>query len=37
MAREVNAATLGEATLAFLKWSKNMITFDRKDRPDHIP
>ena len=36
-AREVNAATLGEAILAFLKWSKVTITFDRKDHPDHIP
>jgi hypothetical protein len=37
MAKEVNTATLGEATLAFLKWSKTMITFDRNDRHDHIP
>ena len=37
MAREVNAAALGEAVLAFLKWSETAITFDRKDHPDHIP
>jgi hypothetical protein len=37
IAREVNAAALGEAIPAFLKWSKTMITFDRKDHPDHIP
>jgi hypothetical protein len=37
MAREVNAATLGKAVLTFLKWSKIMTTFDRKDHPDHIP
>jgi hypothetical protein len=30
-------ATLGEAVLAFLKWSESTITFDRKDHPDHIP
>jgi hypothetical protein len=36
IAREVNAAALGEAVLAFLKWSKTAITFNRKDRPDHI-
>jgi hypothetical protein len=36
-AREINVATLGEAVLAFLKWSKTTITFDRKDHPDHIP
>jgi len=35
--REVNAAALGEAVLAFLKWSEIVITFDRKDHPDHIP
>jgi hypothetical protein len=35
-AREVNAAVLGEAVLAFLKWSEAAITFDRKDHPDHI-
>ena len=35
--REVSVAPLGEAILAFLKWSKTMITFDRKDHPDHIP
>ena len=37
MAREVNAATLGEAIPAYLKWSETMITFNRKDHPDHIP
>ena len=37
MAREVNVATLGEAVLAFLKWSETMITFDQKDHPNHIP
>jgi hypothetical protein len=37
MTREVNAAVLGEAMPAFLKWSKTMITFNRKDHPDHIP
>jgi hypothetical protein len=37
MAREVNAAALGEAISAFLKWSETMITFDRKDHHDHIP
>jgi hypothetical protein len=31
--REVNAATLGEAIPAFLKWSKTAITFDKKDHP----
>jgi hypothetical protein len=36
MAREVNAAAQGEAVLAFLKRSKTMITFYRKDHPDHI-
>ena len=30
-------AALGEAVLAFLKWSETVITFDRKDHPDHIP
>jgi hypothetical protein len=36
--REVNAATsLGEVVLAFLKWSKTTITFDRTDHLDHIP
>jgi hypothetical protein len=35
--REVNAAALGEAVSAFLKWLEIMITFDRKDHPDHIP
>ena len=34
--REVNAATLGDAVSAFLKWSETAITFDRKDHPDHI-
>ena len=34
--REVNAAALSEAILAYLKWSETMITFDRKDHPDHI-
>ena len=29
-------AALGEAVLAFLKWSETVITFDRKDHPDHI-
>ena len=37
MAREVNADALGKAIPAYLKWSKIMITFDRKDHPDHIP
>ena len=37
MDREVNAATLGDAVLGFLKWSKTAITFDRKDHLDHIP
>jgi hypothetical protein len=37
MDREVNEATLGDAVLAFLKWSKTAITFDRKDHSDHIP
>jgi hypothetical protein len=36
-AREVNAATLSEAISAFLKWSETVITFDRKDHPDHVP
>jgi len=36
-AREVNVAALGEAVLAFLKWSEVMITFNWKDHPDHIP
>jgi hypothetical protein len=36
-AREVNAAALGKAVQTFLKWSKTVITFDRKDHPDHIP
>jgi hypothetical protein len=36
-ARKVNAAALGEAVLTFLKWLEIMITFDRKDHPDHIP
>jgi len=36
MNREVNAATLGKAVLAFLKWSETAITFDRKDHPEHI-
>jgi hypothetical protein len=36
-AREVNVATLGEVVLAFLKWSENTITFDRKVHPNHIP
>ena len=35
--REVNVAALGEAVPAFLKWSETVITFDRKDHPDHIP
>ena len=33
---EVNAAALGESVPAFLKWSETMITFDRKDHPNHI-
>jgi hypothetical protein len=33
IAREVNAATLGEVIPAFLKWSKTAITFDKKDHP----
>ena len=37
MDREVNEATLGDAILAFLKWSEIAITFDRKDHSDHIP
>jgi hypothetical protein len=28
---------LGEAVLAFLKWSKTTITFDQNDHCDHIP
>jgi hypothetical protein len=36
-AREVNAAALSKVVLTFLKWSKTVITFDRKDHPDHIP
>jgi len=35
--REVNAATLGEAIPAYLKWSEVTITFNRNDHPDHIP
>ena len=35
--KEVNEATLGDAVLAFLKWSETTITFDRKDHSDHIP
>ena len=35
--REVNESTLGNAVLAFLKWSKTAITFDRKDHSNHIP
>ena len=37
MARDVNVAALGEAVPAFIKWLETMITFDRKDHPDHIP
>jgi hypothetical protein len=37
MAREVNVVALGEAVLAFLKWSETAITFNRKDHPNHIP
>jgi hypothetical protein len=37
MNTKVNAAALGEAVLAFLKWSETAITFDRKDHPEHIP
>ena len=37
IAREVNAVALGEAVPTFLKWSEIVITFDRKDHPDHIP
>jgi hypothetical protein len=37
MARKVNAAALGEAVPTFLKWLEIMITFDRKDHPDHNP
>jgi hypothetical protein len=37
MDREVNKATLGDAVLAFLKWSEMAITFDKKDHSDHIP
>jgi hypothetical protein len=37
IAREVNAAALGEAVLAFLKWSETTIIFEGKDHPDHIP
>ena len=29
-------AALGKTILAFLKWSEVVITFDRKDHPDHI-
>jgi hypothetical protein len=29
-------AALGEAIPAFLKWLKTMLTFDRKDHPDHV-
>jgi hypothetical protein len=36
MDKEVNAVTLGDIILAFLKWSDATITFDRKDHPDHI-
>jgi hypothetical protein len=35
--REVNAATLVEAILAFLKWLETTITFNRMDHSDHIP
>ena len=35
-AREVNVAALGEAILAFLKWSETAITFDRTDHANHI-
>jgi hypothetical protein len=35
-AREVNVAAQGEAVPAFLKRSKTVITFDRKDHLDHI-
>jgi len=35
--REVNEATLGDAVLAFLKWSEIAITFDIKHHSDHIP
>ena len=37
MDREVNEVMLGDAISAFLKWSKTMITFDRKDHSNHIP
>ena len=37
MNREVNAATLGDAIPAFLKWPETAITFDRKDHSNHIP
>jgi hypothetical protein len=37
MAREVNTAAVGEAIPVFLKWSKTVITFDRKDHLDHLP
>jgi hypothetical protein len=36
MARKVNTTALGKAVLTFLKWLETMITFDRKDHPDHI-
>jgi hypothetical protein len=35
--KEVNAATLGDTMPAFLKRLETVITFDRKDHPDHIP
>ena len=31
------ATSLGEAVLAYLKWSKTTITFDKTDVPNHIP
>jgi LmbE family N-acetylglucosaminyl deacetylase len=37
IAREVNTAALDEAISTFLKWSETVITFNRKDHPDHIP
>ena len=36
MAREVNAVALGKVAPAFLKWLETVITFDRKDHPNHI-
>ena len=38
IALEVDAATsLGEAILAYLKWLKTTIAFDKIDLPNHIP